>query len=137
VLVKDLGSSNGTYVNSQQVMGAAELGPGDDLLVGVTVLELHAEVSATERQSGVRVVPDALRVPERTPDYVPTAAEPAQEEGFPTADPTAELKPYLDVKVKKRTRLAPFVVIGLAGLFVLAYELTNGLGSLPDLKIIW
>jgi pSer/pThr/pTyr-binding forkhead associated (FHA) protein len=136
-VVKDLGSSNGTFVNNQEIVGSAELGPGDDLLVGVTVLELRGEeAEATRPLSGVRVVPTGLRVPERTPDYVPPPVA-APEDEAPAPDPTAELERYLDVRVKGRTRLAPLVLLALAGLFVGAFELTNGLGSLPDLKIIW
>ena len=136
-VVKDLGSSNGTFVYNQEVVDSAELGLGDDLLVGVTVLELRGEeAEATQPLSGVRVVPEALRVPERTPDYVPPRA-PVPEDEAPAPDPTAELDRYLDVRVKGRTRWAPFIVLLLAGLFVLAFELTNGLGSVPDLKIIW
>src|SRR5688500_17943060 len=71
--VKDLGSANGTFINSQEVVGQAELGPGDDLLVGVSVLELRGVEGdpVARAESGVVLVPDALRVPERTPDYVP------------------------------------------------------------------
>jgi pSer/pThr/pTyr-binding forkhead associated (FHA) protein len=137
-VVKDLGSRNGTFVNNQEVIGSAQLDPGDDLLVGVTVLQLRGvEAEETRPLSGVRAVPDALRVAERTPDYVPEPMVPPVESGFQTPDPTAELQPYLDVKVKGRTRLAPVFVLGLAVAFVVVFELTEGLGSVPDLKIIW
>jgi pSer/pThr/pTyr-binding forkhead associated (FHA) protein len=137
--VNDLGSRNGTFVNNQELVGPTRLDPGDDLLVGVTVLELRGvEVEETRPLSGVRAVPDGLRVPERAPDYVPEPAVPPVESGFPAApDPTTELEPYLDVKVKGRTRLAPLFLLGLAAAFVIAFELTEGLGSLPDFEIIW
>ncbi len=132
--VKDLDSRNGTFVNHQEVIGSAELGPGDDLLVGVTVLELRGVDEVAERQSGVRAVPDALRVPERTPDYVP---QPAPLAVAPTTDAAAELEPYLDVKIKRRTRFAPLLILGLAAVFVVVFQLTDGLGSVPELKIVW
>ena len=136
-IVKDLESSNGTFVNSQQVVGHAELGPGDDLLIGVTVLELRGQdPAATRPVSGVRAVPDALRTPERTPDYVPPPA-PAAEEAAAAEDRTASLEPYLDVKVKGRTKLAPFILVALAGAFVIVFQLTEGLGSVPGFEIIW
>lgn len=137
-VVRDLGSSNGTFVNSQEVIGQAELEPGDDLLVGVSVLELRGVQGdpVAREQSGVRLVPDALRVPERTPDYVPLVA--ADEQGKPKEkDITETLNPYLDVKVKRRTRLAPLLLLLLAAGFVVAFELTEGLGSLPDFSIEW
>ena len=135
-IVKDLESSNGTFVNSQQVVGHAEIGPGDDILVGVTVLELRGQdAEATRPLSGVRAVPDALRQPERTPDYVPPAA-PA-EEATPAEERTSKLDPYLDVRVKGRTRLAPVILVALAAAFVIVFQLTEGLGSVPGFEIIW
>ena len=136
-IVRDLESSNGTFVNNQQVVGHAELGPGDDLLVGVTVLELRGQdPEATRPLSGVRAVPDALRQPERTPDYVPP---PAPDAKAPAADedPTSSLDPYLDVRVKGRTRFAPVILALLAAAFVVVFQLTEGLGSVPGFEIIW
>jgi pSer/pThr/pTyr-binding forkhead associated (FHA) protein len=137
-VVRDLESSNGTFVNNQQVIGSAELGPGDDLLVGVTVLEIRGkEAEATRPLSGVRAVPDALRQPERTPDYVPPPAPTAEAPAAAAADPTAKLDPYLDVRVKGRTRFAPVLLAALAAAFVVLFEVTEGLGSVPDFKFIW
>jgi pSer/pThr/pTyr-binding forkhead associated (FHA) protein len=139
-IVKDLSSANGTFVNNQEVIEQAELGPGDDLLVGVSVLELRGkDPDATRPLSGVRAVPDGLRAPQRTPDYVPEpirAAEPEVDEPA-VPDTTEKLNRYLDMKVKGRTRLAPLILALLAGAFVLVFQLTEGLGSVPDLKIIW
>ncbi len=41
VVVEDLGSSNGTYVNGQRISGPVELGAGDELQVGATVVGVH------------------------------------------------------------------------------------------------
>ena len=38
--VEDLGSTNGTYVNSEQITQARRLGKGDLLQVGATVFEV-------------------------------------------------------------------------------------------------
>ena len=40
VLVEDLGSTNGTYLNLHKVTGPMAMRPGDELQVGNTVLEL-------------------------------------------------------------------------------------------------
>ena len=40
VYVEDLGSTNGTYLNRTKVAGPMLVGPGDQLQVGSTVLEL-------------------------------------------------------------------------------------------------
>lgn len=42
VWVQDLGSTNGTYVNGERVVGAHRLSPGDVLRVGATDLRLEA-----------------------------------------------------------------------------------------------
>ena len=99
------------------------------------MLELRGkEAEATRPLSGVRAVPDGLKVPERTPDYVPPAAPTAEAPAAAADDPTAKLDPYLDVKVKGRTRLAPVLLAALAGAFVILFQVTEGLGSLPDLR---
>jgi Inner membrane component of T3SS, cytoplasmic domain/Domain of unknown function (DUF4389) len=40
--VQDLGSTNGTFVNDERLAGPRQLGPGDKLRVGTSVLELQA-----------------------------------------------------------------------------------------------
>ncbi len=45
VLVEDLGSSNGTYVNGQRISGPVELAVGDELRVGATVVGIHGSTS--------------------------------------------------------------------------------------------
>jgi pSer/pThr/pTyr-binding forkhead associated (FHA) protein len=136
-IVRDLGSSNGTFVNHQEVVDQAELEPGDDLLVGVSVLELRGVQGdpVARDQSGVVLVPDALRVPERTPDYVPPAL--AEEDKPKEKDITETLNPYLDVKIKRRTRLAPLFLLLLAAAFVVVFQITEGLGSVPSFDIDW
>lgn len=42
ILLEDLGSTNGTYVNDRKVTGAVTLGPGDQLTIGRTTLEVRA-----------------------------------------------------------------------------------------------
>src|ERR1700744_1844250 len=39
--VEALDSTNGTFVNQNELMGPAHLDPGDELLVGITVLQLR------------------------------------------------------------------------------------------------
>src|SRR3954454_10203670 len=65
-LVEDLESANGTFVNHQRVFGPARLDPGDELLVGVTVIHLCAPGERTV----VRPVPPALASAPRPPAYV-------------------------------------------------------------------
>src|SRR5947208_12050959 len=41
-VVEDLGSANGTFINHDEVHGPARLDTGDELLVGVTVIEVRS-----------------------------------------------------------------------------------------------
>jgi hypothetical protein len=47
VIVEDLGSSNGTYVNGERIAGPVELGAGDEVQVGATVLGVQGGTAAT------------------------------------------------------------------------------------------
>lgn len=87
VLVEDLGSRNGTYVNGQPVHGPRQLRAGDELRTGVTVLALQGDRQA----SGVLPVPQITKVgakvlqPVPRDELPPVAAEPAAP-GFLTAE---------------------------------------------------
>jgi hypothetical protein len=47
VVVEDLGSSNGTYVNGERISGQVELGAGDEVQIGATVLGVEGGTAAT------------------------------------------------------------------------------------------
>jgi hypothetical protein len=47
VIVEDLGSSNGTYVNGERISGPVELGAGDELQIGATVLGVEGGTAPT------------------------------------------------------------------------------------------
>ncbi len=47
VIVEDLGSSNGTYVNGERIAGPVELGAGDEVQIGATVLGVEGGTAAT------------------------------------------------------------------------------------------
>ncbi|HEY4575880.1 MAG TPA: FHA domain-containing protein [Thermoanaerobaculia bacterium] len=47
VIVEDLGSSNGTYVNGQRISGPVELGAGDEVQVGATIMGVEGGTAAT------------------------------------------------------------------------------------------
>jgi pSer/pThr/pTyr-binding forkhead associated (FHA) protein len=49
--VEDLGSSNGTYIDSGQIADEVELGPGQRLRVGQTIMELRASESAGDPEN--------------------------------------------------------------------------------------
>lgn len=62
VTVKDLGSRNGTYVNGQVLTGTRRLVPGDQVRMGLTVLELRSREQVAARASAVLPMPDITAV---------------------------------------------------------------------------
>lgn len=131
-LVEDLGSANGTFVANDEVHGETPLLPGQELLVGVTVLELRTRAETTARPTAVRVLPDALADPagrtvigpppglarpESEPDYAPRealglAASPGGDE---------RLYPLLDVHTKGKARAAPLAIFVLVMIVVIVF----------------
>ena len=57
VVVEDLGSTNGTYVNEQPISSPRSLNPGDKVRMGLTVLELRTRQQVAARPSAVQVRP--------------------------------------------------------------------------------
>ena len=103
-VVEDLGSRNGTFVNGEGIHGPVRLAPGDQLQLGVSLVELRSASQIAERPSAVHPVPPPLAVPTRAPDYLAGAdtdedaspgvgaAPPADRAGSPRApDPAAPL----------------------------------------------
>ena len=61
--VTDHGSSNGTFVNGRRIEGRVEIGDGDRVMVGETVLVLHLVAPAPLPEATVRIEADALFCP--------------------------------------------------------------------------
>jgi predicted component of type VI protein secretion system len=62
VVVEDLGSTNGTYVNDQPISSPRALNPGDKVRIGLTVLELRTRQQVAARPSAVQVRPQLTAV---------------------------------------------------------------------------
>jgi pSer/pThr/pTyr-binding forkhead associated (FHA) protein len=62
VVVEDLGSTNGTYVNDQPISSPRALTPGDKVRIGLTVLELRTRQQVAARPSAVQVRPQLTAV---------------------------------------------------------------------------
>ncbi len=61
-VVRDLGSTNGSYVNDRPVTGSQLLRPGDRVRMGLTVLELRSEEQVARRPSAVGVAPQITQL---------------------------------------------------------------------------
>jgi pSer/pThr/pTyr-binding forkhead associated (FHA) protein len=57
LIVRDLGSSNGTFVNGKRVLGQQALKPGDVLTVGGVTLKLDRAQDAAARESPATTAP--------------------------------------------------------------------------------
>jgi pSer/pThr/pTyr-binding forkhead associated (FHA) protein len=119
VVVEDLESTNGTFVNHDEVQAPVELRPGDELLVGVTVLQLRSPEQVRLQASAVRAVPPALATPERRPAYVDSAGGTPARAGAGAGIP--ELDRLVDSRVKTKAALAPLAIFVLAALVVVIY----------------
>lgn len=121
--VEDLESTNGTFVNQNELMGPAHLDPGDELLVGVSVIQLRTIADLRARGSGVVQLPPGLAMSERTPTYVNPEVRRVEEApagaagtaGHPTVDR------YLDVRVRRRAQLAPVAFLVLICIALIIY----------------
>jgi predicted component of type VI protein secretion system len=120
-LVEDLGSANGTFVNDSELHGPARLDPADELLVGVTLIEVRSRTQVAARPSALRAVPPALAHAPRQPDYVDLAAIDVDDGAAPGSPGARELDKYLDARVRRQARLAPLALLMLIALAVIVY----------------
>ena len=140
VLVEDLGSANGTFVDGDEIHSPAHLLPDGHLLVGVTLLQLKTAAEAEAGGTSVRPIPESLaglrplpsepersevvgttirRVPgfaieEQRPDYVPDDLITSQSH-------QDELFRLHDSRTKAKTRHAPFALALLVIIVIMIY----------------
>ncbi len=121
--VEDLGSANGTFLAGNELHGPALLEPGDELQIGVTVIELQRAA----QPSAVRAVPPALATAPREPTYVNPAVAQAERSGGggSSGGSAATLEKYLDVRVRRRAQLAPLALFVLVALALIVYFATR------------
>ena len=142
-VVEDLGSRNGTFVNGQLIHGPTRLEPGDQLQLGVTLVELRSARQIAEQPSAVHPVPPPLAVPARAPDYLAGAAEAGRDDDVtppaggavpdgavgaaagPEGRPGHELDPLLDSRTKGKARTAPLALFVLVALVLIIYLATS------------
>jgi pSer/pThr/pTyr-binding forkhead associated (FHA) protein len=122
--VEDLESTNGTFVNQNELEGPARLDPGDQLLVGISVLELRTQQDIASRASAVIQIPPAMAMAPREPTYVNPEVRsanlaPAPASSGDVAHPTVDK--YLDVKVRRRAQLAPLALFTLVAIALILY----------------
>jgi predicted component of type VI protein secretion system len=124
-VVEDLGSANGTFVNQNELHGRARLDPGDELLVGVTVIELRSHQQVVAQPSALRAVPPGLVAAPQPPAYVDPELISADLESGSDKPHNPQLEKYLDVRVARRAQLAPLALFVLVALALIIYFATR------------
>jgi pSer/pThr/pTyr-binding forkhead associated (FHA) protein len=145
IVVEDLGSTNGTYVNDQPIQAPRVIQPGDRVRIGLTVLQLRSQQQVAQRPSAVMPSPQITAVdqqvlqPAAPQDLAPPPAaaiapnvpqfgveetEPAFVPQEAIGDPEARsdygaVARLVDTHVKRQTNIAVFAMLGAAGLAVL------------------
>jgi hypothetical protein len=148
VLVEDLGSRNGTFVNGNQIYSPAIVTPGNEITIGVSVLALRQP--GPSAAAATRVVPVALTRIQASPPASPSGpavapappapaqlafAQPpagagglAQPERTPDFVPPdvhrgssadSPLSPLLDKHTKRMARTAPLAIFVIVALIVI------------------
>jgi len=74
VIVEDLDSTNGTFVNGERIRSPIAVGPGDQIRVGQTTLEIEPDQRADDTIVSTPPRPDQLRSTEAPSGAVPAEA---------------------------------------------------------------
>ena len=120
-IVEDLGSTNGTFVNDHELQGPAAIDPDDELLVGITLLQVRTRRQLDHQPSAVRAVPPPLAATQGVPDYVSHGVLRAGSGAPASGSRSSELDRYLDVHVRRRAQLAPVALFVLVALALMVY----------------
>lgn len=75
VLVEDLDSTNGTFVNGERIERPITLGPGDQVRVGRTTLEIEPDRRAEDTIVSIPLPQDQIRSAEAPPSEGPVAED--------------------------------------------------------------
>ncbi len=124
-VVEDLESANGTFVNHNPVHGRTRLDAGDELLVGVTVIQVRSHEQVSAERTVRRPVPPALAAAPRPPSYVNPDLVSPEGAGRSAGPGAPELDKYLDARVRRRARLAPLALFALVALALIVYLATR------------
>jgi predicted component of type VI protein secretion system len=121
-VVEDLDSVNGTFVNTHEVRGTARLDPGDELLIGVTVMRIQS--SAQEANGAAMVaIPRGLAATGRPTGYVNPSLVRAETGAAPEPEPL--LRRRRPSAFRQPLRLVDLTLFVLVGLALIVYFLTR------------
>jgi predicted component of type VI protein secretion system len=75
ILIRDYGSTNGTFVNDEQVSGEKEIKNGDKIRIGPLEFSLKLQATASKSPSRDAAKPAAVSIPTPPPKDEPTKEE--------------------------------------------------------------
>jgi FHA domain len=119
VVVEDLDSTNGTFVNGEKIRGSITLGPGDQVRVGQTQLEIEPDQRADDTIVSTPLRPDQIRSTE-----APTSGHPHTEEHEDATQPLPTRMPETGQRPARPNRswFAIGAVVLAAVVGVIAYD---------------
>jgi pilus assembly protein CpaF len=113
-LVEDLGELGGTFVNDSEVGAPTRIRPGDELQIGVTVLQLRTAADVLAG-SAARPKPAPLAAAGPPPASVPAVEDEKME----------RVQSLFDVRTKAKARDAPLALLVIVVFAVLIFLATN------------
>jgi len=147
--IKDLGSTNGTFVNGQRVTGVQVLNPGDSVSFGEGIVLSYESVfdpNATMMSANIdRAAPAPIATPVQAPTPVPApvASAPAPAPMYAGQVPGGPppMAPAPAPAKKSRTGLIIGIIVGVIVLccicsLLFAYFAPQSMLCLPGIKII-
>jgi FHA domain len=93
VVVEDLDSTNGTFVNGERIQSPIAVGPGDQIRVGRTTLEIEPDQRADDTIVSTPLRPDPKRSAEAPPDAAPADAHEDATQPLPSRRPESASRP--------------------------------------------
>jgi hypothetical protein len=83
VVVEDLNSTNGTFVNGERVREAIAVRPGDEVMVGRTTLEIESDERADDTVLSLPLPPDQTRLAQTRSSHRPATVHEDSTEPLP------------------------------------------------------
>jgi hypothetical protein len=119
-VVEDLGSTNGTFVNDQEVHGPRFVATGDRIRVGLTVFELRTATQVAERPSAITARPPITAVDHKVLEPVPDhqlapGGPPPRPSQYPPAAAPAAPAPFAPPPLRAQAAPAAYVPPLVAG----------------------
>jgi hypothetical protein len=118
VVIEDLDSTNGTFVKGERIRKPITVGPGDQVRVGRTTLEIEPDWRAAETVVSPALEPDQIRSAEERPSSGPVAEhdDTTSTQPLPSRMLEGDLRP-----ARSRSWFAVGAVVVLVLLGVIAY----------------